>query len=44
MEQVNNVIKQLKAVKELASNNQKLFDKVQVDLREIFNSPYIVVP
>ncbi len=41
VDKVNNVIKQLKAVKELASNNQKLFDMVQVDLREIFNSPYI---
>lgn len=41
IDKVNNVIKQLKAVKELAKNNQKLFDTVQGDLREIFNSPYI---
>ena len=41
IEKVNNVIKQLKAVKELAKNNQKLFDMVQGDLREILNSPYI---
>lgn len=41
IEKVNNVIKQLKAVKELAKNNQKLFDIVQGDLREILNSPYI---
>lgn len=41
IEKVNNVIKQLKAVRELAKNNQKLFDIVQDDLREILNSPYI---
>jgi len=41
IDKVNNVIKQLKAVKELAKNNQKLFDMVQGDLREILNSPYI---
>lgn len=41
IDKVNNVIKQLKAVKELAKNNQKLFDIVQGDLREILNSPYI---
>ena len=41
IEKVNNVIKQLKAVKELAKNNQKLFALVQDDLREILNSPYI---
>lgn len=38
---VNNVIKQLNAVKEMAKNNQRLFDAVQKDLREILNSPYI---
>ena len=41
IEKVNNVIIQLKAIKELAKNNQKLFDIVQGDLREILNSPYI---
>lgn len=41
IEKVNNVIKQLNAVKELAKNNQRLFDLVQDDLREILNSPYI---
>jgi hypothetical protein len=41
IEKVNNVIKQLKAVRELAKNNQKLFNIVQDDLREILNSPYI---
>ncbi len=38
---VNNVIKQLKAVRELARNNQILFNVVRNDLREILNSPYI---
>jgi len=41
IEKVNNVIKQLKAVKELAKNNQRLFDLVRGDLREILNSPHI---
>ena len=41
IEKVNNVIKQLKAVRDLAKNNQKLFDIVQDDLRGILNSPYI---
>ncbi len=41
IDKVNNVIKQLKAVQELARNNQRLFDIIQGDLRDIFNSPYI---
>lgn len=41
IEKVNNVIKQLKAVRELANNNHRLFDIIQNDLREILNSPYI---
>lgn len=41
IEKVNNVIKQLKAVKELAKNNQRLYNIIQSDLREILNSPYI---
>ena len=41
IEKVNNVIKQLKAVREMARNNQRLFNIVQDDLREILNSPYI---
>src|SRR5690606_7296151 len=41
VDKVNDVIKQLKAVKELADSNQRLFDIVQDDLREIFSSPYI---
>jgi len=41
LEQVNSVVKQLKAVQEIAENNQRLFDIVRDDLREILNSPYI---
>jgi len=41
IEKVNNVIRQLKAVREMTKNNQRLFDIVQHDLREILNSPYI---
>ena len=41
IEKVNDVIKQLKAVRELARNNQRLYDVVQDDLREILNSPFI---
>nr|WP_326492545.1 conjugal transfer protein [Sinomicrobium oceani] len=41
IEKVNNVIKQLKAVKEIVDNNQRLFDMVKDDLRDILNSPYI---
>lgn len=39
--QVSNVVKQLKAVRELTRNNQHLFDLVRDDLREILNSPYV---
>ncbi|WP_242527950.1 conjugal transfer protein [Allomuricauda sp. CAU 1633] len=38
---VNNTIKQLKAVRELARNNEILFQTVQNELRDILNSPYI---
>ena len=41
IEKVNNVIRQLKAVREMARNNQRLFNIVQDDLREILNSSYI---
>lgn len=41
IEKVNDVVKQLKAVQELARNNQILFEVVRDDLREILNSPYI---
>ena len=41
IEKVNNVVKQLKAVREITENNQKLYNMVQNDLREILNSPFI---
>ena len=41
IDKVNDVIKQLKAVRELVRNNQRLYDVVQDDLREILNSPFI---
>ena len=41
IEQVSNVLKQLKAVQEIIDNNQRLFTTVQNDLREILNSPFI---
>ena len=41
IEKVSDVIKQLKAVRELAKNNQRLFDMVRNDLREILDSPHI---
>ena len=41
IDKVNNVIKQLKAVRELARNNERLFNIIQDDLRDILNSPFI---
>ncbi|MDE3741181.1 conjugal transfer protein [Maribacter polysaccharolyticus] len=41
IDKVNNVIKQLKAIRELAKNNQRLYEVVQNDLRQILNSPFI---
>ncbi len=41
IDKVNDVIKQLQAVRELARNNQRLYDVVQSDLRDILNSPFI---
>lgn len=38
---VNEVLKQLRAVREMGRNNQRLFDIVRNDLRDILNSPYI---
>jgi hypothetical protein len=38
---VNNVIRQLKAVRQLVRNNQRLYDIIQDDLREILHSPFI---
>ena len=41
LEKVNSVVKQLKAVREIGQNNQRLIGIMQNDLREILNSPYI---
>ncbi len=41
IDKVNNVIKQLKAIRELTKNNQRLYEVVQNDLRQILNSPFI---
>ena len=41
IEKVNDVIKQLKAVRELTRNNGRLFDMVRNDLRDILDSPHI---
>lgn len=41
IEKVSNVIKQLKAVKELAKNNERLFKVLQNDLKAILDSPFI---
>jgi len=41
IEKVNNVIKQLKAVREIARNNERLFNRVRDDLRTILSSPHI---
>lgn len=41
VEQVSNAIKELQAVREIVQNNQRLYDMVQNDLREVLNSQYI---
>lgn len=41
IEKVSDVIKQLKAVRELTRNNGRLFDMVRNDLRDILDSPHI---
>lgn len=41
IEQVNNIIKELKAVQEITRNNQQLYEVVRDDIREIVESPYI---
>ncbi|MGJ5641498.1 conjugal transfer protein [Formosa sp. S-31] len=41
IEQVNAVVKQLSAVKALYKNNQRLYNLIQDDLRDILNSPHI---
>lgn len=41
IEQVSQRVQQLRAVQQLIRNNQRLFDMVRHDLRDILNSPYI---
>ncbi|WP_335967051.1 conjugal transfer protein [Galbibacter sp. PAP.153] len=41
LEKVNSVIRQLRALKELTANNQRLFEMVRSDLQEVLRSPYI---
>lgn len=41
LEQVSNILKQLRVVQEIIENNERLFNLVQADLKEILNSPYI---
>jgi hypothetical protein len=41
LEKVNSVVKQLKVVREIGRNNQRLIGIMQNDLREILDSPYI---
>ena len=41
IEKVNDVVKQLKAVREIGQNNQRLITVLQGDLKDILDSPYI---
>jgi hypothetical protein len=41
LEKVNNVLKQLRAVREISRNHQRLIQVMQKDLRDILSSPYI---
>ena len=41
IEKVNDVVRQLNAVREIGRNNQRLIQMMQNDLREILESPYI---
>lgn len=41
IEKVNDVVRQLNAVREIGRNNQRLINMMQDDLRDILNSPYI---
>jgi hypothetical protein len=41
IEKVNNVVRQLKAVREIGRNNQRLVQMMQNDLRDVLGSPYI---
>ena len=41
IEKVSSVVQQLRAVEEIAQNNQRLINVMQDDLQDILNSPYI---
>ena len=41
IEKVSSVVQQLKAVREIANNNQRLIQIMQDDMQDILNSPYI---
>ena len=41
LEKVNDVVRQLKAVREISRNNERLIEVMKNDLRDILNSPYI---
>lgn len=41
IEKVNDVVRQLNAVREIGRNNQRLIQVMQTDLRDILDSPYI---
>lgn len=41
IEKVSSVVQQLRAVEEIANNNQRLINVMQHDLQDILNSPYI---
>lgn len=41
IEKVNNAVRQYQAVRDIAKNNEELFEMVGDDLREVLNSPYI---
>jgi conjugal transfer/entry exclusion protein len=41
IEKVNDVVRQLDAVREIGRNNQRLINMMQNDLQDILNSPYI---
>jgi len=41
IEKVNNAVRQYQAVRDITRNNERLFEMVRDDLREVLNSPYI---
>lgn len=41
LQKVNNVVRQLRSVREIGRNNQRLINVMQNDLRDILNSPFI---